>query len=102
MRYEDVSKVSSITQQIKELLRTDPEIDSQQTIIVNLNEFSPSSLDIIIYAYTKEIDWVRFHHIKHKIMLRVLEIIEDNGVEAAFPTSTIHLQDNSEKSVSAN
>ena len=56
----------------------------------------------MIYAYTKEIDWVRFHHIKHKLMLRILEIIEDNGAEAAFPTSTIHLQDNSEKGVSAN
>ena len=56
----------------------------------------------MIYAYTKEIDWVRFHHIKHKLMLRILEIIEDNGAEAAFPTSTIHLQDNPEKGVSAN
>ena len=102
VRYEDASKVSSITQQIRELLKGDPEIDSQQTIIVNLNQFSPSSLDIMIYAYTKEIDWVRFHNIKHKLMLRILEIIEDNGAEAAFPTSTIHLQDNPEKGVSAN
>ena len=49
VRYEDASKVSSITQQIRELLKGDPEIDSQQTIIVNLNQFSPSSLDIIIF-----------------------------------------------------
>ncbi len=102
VRYEDASRISLITKQIRELLEEDSEIDSNQTIIVNLNKFSASSLDMIIYAYTKEIDWVQFHQIKHRIMLRILEIIEDNDAEAAFPTSTIHLQASPEKSLSAN
>ena len=91
VRYEDALKVSDITSQLRDMLKNHPEVDSDQTIIVNLNNFAPSSLDIFIYAYTKSVDWVEFHETKHRIMLRILEIIEQNEAEAAFPTSTVHL-----------
>jgi MscS family membrane protein len=75
------------------MLRAHPEIASDQTLIVNFNEFAPSSLDFFIYTFTKTTDWVHFHEVKEDVLLKVLDIIESQGAEAAFPTSTLHIPD---------
>ncbi|MDA0692169.1 MAG: mechanosensitive ion channel family protein [Nitrospinae bacterium] len=91
IRYEDAAKIPSIIQNVKEMLQNHSEIDSQQTLIVNFNSFAPSSLDFFIYTFTKTTNWVHFHEVKQEILLRVIKIIEGQGAEIAFPTSTIHL-----------
>jgi MscS family membrane protein len=73
-------------------LREHEEIDTKQTLIVNFNEFAPSSLDFFVYTFTKTTNWIRFHEIKQDVMLKIIGIIDGHGAESAFPTSTIHLQ----------
>jgi MscS family membrane protein len=72
------------------------DIDSQQTMIVNFNRFSDSSLDFFIYTFTKTTDWIEFHGVKQDVLLKVAEIIEHQGAEIAFPTSTLHIENNTE------
>jgi len=91
VRYEDAGKMAAITRDVKQMLREHPEIDTKQTMIVNFVEFAPSSLDFFVYTFTKTTEWIRFHEIKEDVMLKILEIIEKNGAESAFPTSTIHI-----------
>ncbi len=91
IRYEDANKMDAITQDVKTMLREHPEIDQKQTMIVNFNTFAPSSLDFFIYTFTKTTNWIRYHEIKHDVLLKVLKIIESHGAECAYPTSTIHL-----------
>ena len=91
IRYEDAGKMAAITRDVKQMLREHPEIDTKQTMIVNFVEFAPSSLDFFVYTFTKTTEWIRFHEIKEDVMLKILEIIEKNGAESAFPTSTIHI-----------
>lgn len=91
IRYEDVSKIDPIIQNIKEMLQNHSEIDPRQTLIVNFNSFAPSSLDFFIYTFTKTTNWIHFHKVKQEILLRIIKIIESQGAEIAFPTSTIHL-----------
>lgn len=93
VRYEDASKVQMIVDDVRDMLRGHEEIDPQATLIVNLNEFSPSSLDFFVYTFTRTTNWVRFHEIKQDVMLRILAIIDQHGAECAFPTSTLHLPD---------
>ncbi|RLA02903.1 MAG: mechanosensitive ion channel family protein [Gammaproteobacteria bacterium] len=92
IRYDDALKVDQIIQDVKQMLQNHPEIDTSGTMIVNLNKFAPSSLDFFIYTFTKTTDWVKFHGIKQDVMLKIINIIEGQGAEMAFPTSTIHLQ----------
>ena len=73
-------------------MQNHPEIDTQRTLIVNFIEFAPSSLDFIVYTLTKTTDWVYFHEVKQDILLKIIEIIEGEGAEFAFPTSTLHLR----------
>lgn len=91
IRYEDSHKMPSIIDDVRSMLEQHEEIDNKQTLIVNFNQFAPSSLDFFIYTFTKTTDWVYFHKIKQAVLLKVLEIVEKHEAEVAFPTSTIHI-----------
>ena len=93
IRYDDAGKMGKIVELVKEMLLTHPEIDTNNTLIVNFNSFAPSSLDFLIYTFTKTTKWVDYHEIKQDVLLKVLDIIEEQGAECAFPTSTVHMAD---------
>ena len=99
LRYEDASKMETIIGKVKEMLLNHPEIDTRQTLIVNLITFAPSTLDFFIYTFTKTTNWIYFHEVKQDVLLKVMKIVEDEGAEMAFPTSTIHLAESPEKAM---
>ena len=92
IRYDDANQMDAIIKDVKTMLREHDDIDQGQTMIVNLNSFAPSSLDFFIYTFTKTTNWIMFHEIKQDVLLKVLTIIEKNGAESAFPTSTLHIK----------
>ncbi len=98
VRYSDIAVISDIVNDIKQMLLTHNEIDTNQTMIVNFDEFNDSSVDFFIYTFTKTTDWVRYHEVKHEVLLKVYEIIEKHGADVAFPTRTLHVE-SSEASV---
>ena len=48
-------------------------------------------LDFFIYTFTKTTNWAEYHRIKQDVLLKIIHIIEANGAECAFPTSTLHV-----------
>ena len=93
LRYKDLDSMDKIVADVKTMLIEHEAIDIGQTMMVNFNAFSDSSVDFFIYAFTKTTKWIEFHAIKQEIMLKVAEIIERHQAEIAFPTSTLHLAD---------
>ena len=91
VRYDDSKLLPVIINDVKDMLTNHPEIDNTQTLMVNFNEFSPSSLDFFIYTFTKTTNWIKFHEVKQDVLFKITEIVEKNGAEMAFPTSTIHI-----------
>ena len=91
IRYDDLSKMEKIINDVRKMLKEHADIDTTKTLIVNFNEFAPSSLDFFIYTFTKTTDWIRYHEIKQDILLNIINIVESNGAECAFPTSTLHI-----------
>ncbi|SFR41527.1 MscS family membrane protein [Marinobacter gudaonensis] len=91
IRYVDVGQMASIVADIKSMLQGHDDIDSDQTLIVNFMAFNSSSLDIMVYTFTKTTEWVRFHEVKQDVLLKISDIIEGYGAEVAFPTRTLHL-----------
>ncbi len=69
------------------------EIDQSQTMIVNFNKFAPSSLDFFVYTFTRTTNWIKYHEVKQDVLLKIINIIENEGAQCAFPTSTIHIPD---------
>ncbi len=96
VRYGDATKVADIVKDVKAMVESHEEIDTDQTIIVNVNKFGPSSIDFFIYIFTKTTEWVRYHQVKQDVMLRIIDIIDGHGAEIALPTQTIHMAEEPE------
>jgi MscS family membrane protein len=92
VRYEDAAAVETILQQVEAMLRAHPEIDTEQTLMVNFNQFGASSLDFFVYCFTKTTVWTEFHQIKQDVLLKIYHIITNAGADVAFPTQTLHVQ----------
>ncbi|MDH5599928.1 MAG: mechanosensitive ion channel family protein [Gammaproteobacteria bacterium] len=92
VRYEDSKNLPAIIADVKDMLSNHPEIDTSQTMIVNFNQFAESSLDFFVYTFTKTTDWIKFHEVKQDVLFKITSIVEKHNAEIAFPTSTIHIE----------
>jgi MscS family membrane protein len=92
LRCQDADKMDVIVSDVKTMLQQHPEIDTEQTLIVNLVSFAESSLDFFVYTFTKTTDWVLFHEIKQDVMLKILSIIEQHQADLAYPTTSLHVE----------
>lgn len=91
LRYDDSSKVASILSGIEAMLKKHEDIDTKQTLMVNLIEFGDSSLVFFVYTFTKTTDWKKFQQVQQDVFLKILDIIHQHGAECAFPTTTLHV-----------
>jgi len=101
VRYDDIGALEVILRDVKEMLQNHEAIDHQKTLMVNFNEFGPSSLDFFIYTFTRTTVWAEYHEIKQDVLLKIATIIESHGAEIAFPTRTLHLSTESEVNAAA-
>jgi len=92
VRYCDLAKVKSIVQKIEQMFADEQFIDQNQTTIVNLNNFNNSSIDIYINAYATITNWQKHHQYKQSILFKIAAIIDNEGAEIAFPTQTLHIE----------
>lgn len=58
LRYEDAAKVGVIVEAVREMLKITPAIDQRQTLLVYFNQFADSSLNIMVYCFTKTTVWL--------------------------------------------
>ena len=93
IRYDDIGKMRIIVEKVRTMLMEHNEIDQSQTMIVNFNAFSASSVDFMIYTFTRTVNWVHYHQVKQDVLLSVADIIIAEGAEIAYPTTTVHIPD---------
>ena len=91
VRYDDITVLPVILEDIRRLLHNHDAIDTNQTLMVNLLSLGPSSVDFWIYTFTKTTKWTEFHEIKESILFDIAGIIETHGAEIAYPTQTLHV-----------
>ncbi|MEX2474110.1 mechanosensitive ion channel family protein [Marinobacter sp.] len=93
IRYADVRGMATIVQEIRTMLENHEDIETDETLIVNFLAFNASSLDIMVYTFTKTVQWVKYHEVKQDVLLKISDIIESHDAEVAFPTRTLHVAD---------
>ena len=59
---------------------------------IYLNDFGPSSLDILFYIFFKAPTWSEELEFRHEIILSIIRLAHEMGVNFAFPTQTIHVE----------
>ncbi|PSM53092.1 small conductance mechanosensitive channel protein [Campylobacter blaseri] len=64
----------------------------KNTLFVVLDEFSSSSIDIMIYCFTKSIVWGEYLDVKQDVMLKIMDIMKDNNVGFAFPSRKLYVE----------
>ncbi|MFA9557277.1 mechanosensitive ion channel family protein [Evansella sp. AB-rgal1] len=89
-------KVERCVQRIDDMLRNHDEID-QELIMVRFNAFNNSSLDIFLYFFTKTTKWTEFLRVRENVNLRIMSILQEEGVSVAFPSRSIYMETPSKK-----
>ncbi|MEO1953453.1 MAG: mechanosensitive ion channel family protein, partial [Campylobacterales bacterium] len=62
----------------------------KRTLLVYLDEFSDSSINILIYCFSKSVMWEEWLKTKQDVMEKIMEIMEKNNLEFAFPSLSIY------------
>ena len=92
IRYDDISQMQSIIEKVEKLLADHENIDHDEPCRVYFDLFNASSLDFVIWAFSKVTEGAEFKKIKGKLLLDVADIIAEHGAEIAYPTQTLHIQ----------
>jgi MscS family membrane protein len=72
------------------MLTQHPAID-QDFFLVNFTEFGASSLDIMVYCFTTTTVWGEYLDAREDVNLKIMDILEELGLEIAFPSQTLYL-----------
>lgn len=115
IKYDSKKKdIQKAIEEIKVMLRTHPDIATQKnsinlcskkqsklvskadefgvkkTLLVYLDEFSDSSINILVYCFSKSVKWEEWLKTKEDVMYNIMEILEKNNLEFAFPSLSVY------------
>ena len=65
---------------------------SEISTYVHIDSFNDSSIDIMIYCFTKTTVWGEFLRVKEDLAYRIKKIIESAGAEFAFPSQSVYVE----------
>ena len=94
LRYEDSDKVSAIVEDIRTMLKQDENIDTGQTLLVYFDAFADSSLNIMVYCFTKTTVWAEWLDAQQAVYLKIIEIVKRHNADFAYPSQTLYVERN--------
>ena len=56
--------------------------------------FGASSIDLLVSAYLRTADMTRFLQMQNDLNLDLMDVMQKNGVDFAFPSTTVYLEKN--------
>ncbi|WP_291644765.1 mechanosensitive ion channel family protein [Clostridium sp.] len=84
-------KLQSCVDNIRNMIENHPQVN-KETIFVNFDKFSASSLDIFIYFFADTTALAEYLKIKENINFNIIGILEQLGVSMAFPSTSIYVE----------
>jgi len=85
-------QMEELLRRIETMLKEDEGVN-QDYMLVKFTDFGPSSLDVFLYYFSKSTVWKEYLEVRQRINLGIMKIVDDMGLEFAFPTQTIHIAD---------
>ncbi len=74
----------------------------KNTLLVYLDEFTESSINILVYCFTKTTDWEEWLIVKQDVMYKIMDILEENSLEFAYPSLSLYHENSDKEEVSSN
>ena len=88
-------QLRSIITEIKEYLFESPDFEtdpSKTKTFVFVDSFGASSIDVMLYCFTKTTNWGEWLAAKEKLAYRIKEIVERQGASFAFPSTSLYVE----------
>ena len=62
------------------------------TTLIHIDSFNDSSIDIMLYCFTKTTVWTEWMRIKEALALHTKQLVEEAGTGFAFPSRSLYLE----------
>jgi len=62
----------------------------KRQILVHLDTFDSSSINILVYCFSRSVVWNDWLEAKEDVMFKIADILKENHLEFAYPTMMIH------------
>jgi MscS family membrane protein len=76
------------------LLKREDLVGIKNTTLVYIDEYASSSINILVYCFSRSPDWEDWLETKQDVIVRISQLVKKNNCSFAFPTQTIHLAKN--------
>ena len=89
-----VDQLRQIRDEIEHYIVESPEFASPRNVstFVRIDRFSDSSIDIMLYCFTKTTNWGEWLEIKEQLAYRIKQIVEGAGSGFAFPSQSLYIE----------
>ena len=87
-------QLSGIITDIQEYLHSNPAFETDPAItktFVYLDSFGASSVDILLYCFTKTTVWGEWLAVKEHLAYKLKDIVEGHGSSFAFPSTSLYV-----------
>src|SRR6266436_1036919 len=88
-------KLEELMAGIKQLI-TDHPLTNKANFNVRFNDFGESSLNILVYFHVETTDYAAELEAREEILLRIMDLAKQLGIDFAFPTRTLVIETPSE------
>ncbi|MCK4973728.1 MAG: mechanosensitive ion channel family protein, partial [Sulfurimonas sp.] len=78
------------SKKFRAVVSKDDEEGVKKTLLVYLDEFGDSSINILIYCFSKSVRWQEWLEVKQDVMFNIMNILEKNSLEFAFPSVSLY------------
>ncbi len=87
------SQLTTIVAGIEKLVQGENFVHKEQvSTFVVIDKFNDSSIDIMIYAFTKTTNWGEWLDIKQQLALDIKQLVESQDAHFAFPSQSIYIE----------
>lgn len=83
--------IETFTQGLRKIVETHPNT-RKDTFHVYFNELGSFSLNIMFYIFFEVPDWGAELKARHEVLLEITKLAKNLGVQFAFPTQTLHME----------
>lgn len=76
----------------KDVVSMNDYLGYKSTLFVFVDEFAESSINLLVYCFSKSVVWEEFLQAKENVMYEIMKIVQTNGLSFAFPSQSVYIE----------
>lgn len=74
------------------LIKTEDLLGVKNTLLVYIDEYAASSINIMIYCFSRSPVWADWLETKEELIIKIAQLVEKNNCDFAFPTQSLFVE----------